>query len=309
MGLSAFGFSRSKPTNQRPTMPFRFTGFADEAEKTLEGQIATLREAGWNAIELRLVGGKNVCDQTEEEWSATWDHLQREGIQVVGFGGQIGNWARPITSDFQKDVDELRRVAPRMRQAGTRFLRIMSYPNAADQPLSRPAWKAETVRRLRELCAIAEGEDVILGHENCSGYGAGASGFLELVEAVNSPAFKLIFDTGNNSLHDNSCEVTWEYYRACRQEIVHVHIKCARPGPGGQTYVTCHVDEDAVQRRILQDLERTGYDGWLSIEPHLKAAIHAGQDIDETGEARRVWVEFARRLEVLVREVGGLKQL
>lgn len=282
----------------------QFTGFADEAEKALPGQIATLRDAGWSAIELRLIDGRNVCDQTDAEWDATWDLLQRESIRVVGFGGQIGNWARPITSDFRKDTDELKRVAPRMRQAGTQLLRIMSYPNPADLPLSREAWKAETVRRLRELSTIAEGEGIILGHENCSGFGADAAGFLELVEAVNSPALKLIFDTGNNSLHENDSEATWKYYLACRKEIVHVHIKCARPGPDGRTYATCHVDEDPVQKRILEDLRRTGYEGWLSIEPHLKAAIHAGQDIDESGEARRVWVEFARRLEELVRQVG-----
>lgn len=299
-------FSSPFHPNPQPkrAMPFQFTGFADEAEKTLDGQIATLQEAGWRAIELRLIGGKNVCDLTPDEWAATWDQLQRHGIAVVGFGGQIGNWARPITSDFQKDLDELKRVAPRMRQAGTQLLRIMSYPNPADQPLPRAAWKAETVRRLRELSTIAAGEGVILGHENCSGYGASSDGFLELVEAVNSPAFKLIFDTGNNSLHDGDCESTWQYYRACRQEIVHVHIKCARPGPDGTSYSTCHVEEDPVQRRVLEDLERTGYHGWLSIEPHLKAAIHAGQDIDESGEARRIWVEFARRLESLVRQIA-----
>ena len=64
-----------------------------------------------------------------------------------------------------------------------------------------------------------------------------------------------------------------------------------------------HVDEDPVQRRIFADLDATGYDGWLSIEPHIKAAIHAGQDVDDTGEARTVWVEFARRLEKLVSEL------
>ena len=41
-------------------MPFQFTGFADEAEKTLAGQISTLKEVGWSAIELRLIDGKNV---------------------------------------------------------------------------------------------------------------------------------------------------------------------------------------------------------------------------------------------------------
>ena len=123
-------------------MSFSYTGFADEAEKSLDGQISTLQEAGWSAIELRLLDGGNVCDQTEEEWKATFERLQSENIQIVGFGGQIGNWARPITSDLQMDLDELRRVAPRMREAGTRFLRIMSYPNPEENPLSNDEWKA-----------------------------------------------------------------------------------------------------------------------------------------------------------------------
>jgi len=281
-------------------MSFSYTGFADEAEKSLDGQISTLQEAGWSAIELRLLDGGNVCDQTEEEWKATFERLQSENIQIVGFGGQIGNWARPITSDFQMDLDELRRVAPRMREAGTRFLRIMSYPNPEENPLSNDEWKAETVRRLKELSTIAEGEGVILAHENCSGYGAYAEGWLELAEVVDSPALQLILDTGNNSLHDNDNEATWEFYEKTKSHITHVHIKSAQPNPEGGDWITCHVDEDPVQRRILQDLKNNGYDGWLSIEPHIKAAIHAGQDVDDTGEAREVWVEYTRRLEALV---------
>ncbi len=286
-------------------MPFQFTGFADEAEKSLAGQIATLKEADWSAIELRLVGGKNICDHSDEEWAEVRDTLAAEGITIVGFGGQIGNWARPVTSDFQKDIDELRRVAPRMREVGAKFLRIMSWPNDKDAPLSREDWKAEVVRRLRELAPIAEAEGVILAHENCNGYGESPEGYLELVAEVKSPALKLIIDTGNNSLHHNSNEATWEYYQKCRDEIVHVHIKSAKPNPEGGDWITCHVDEDPVQRRILEDLHRTGYDGWLSIEPHIKAAIHAGQDVDDSGEARAVWLDYTRRLEKLVKEVTG----
>ncbi|MEK9632325.1 MAG: hypothetical protein VW622_00660, partial [Opitutae bacterium] len=71
----------------------------------------------------------------------------------------------------------------------------------------------------------------------------------------------------------------------------------------GGDYVTCHVDEDPVQDRIFRDLEATCYDGWLSIEPHIKAAIHAGKDVDDSGEGRAVWVEFAKRLESLVSKI------
>ena len=284
-------------------MPFKFTGFPDEAEKSLVDQISTLKEVGWSAIELRLIGGSNVCDQTDDEWRQTRDALQSASIEVVGFGGQIGNWARPITTDFQVDLDEIRRVAPRMQETGTKFLRIMSYPNDEKNPLSQEAWKAEVFRRLKELTAIAEGEGIVLAHENCNGYGATAQGYLEMVEAVGSSALQLIMDTGNNSLHDNDVEVTWDYYDTCRAEVTHVHVKCAKPGADGGGHVTCHVDEDPVQRRIFADLEANGYDGWLSIEPHIKAAIHAGKDVDDSGEARVVWVEFARRLETLVAEL------
>lgn len=281
-------------------MPFQFTGFTDEAEKTLEGQVATLKEVGWQAIELRLLDGKNMCDQTEDEWKFTRDYLAANQIKVVGFGGQIGNWARHIQSDFQTDLEELRRVAPRMREVNCKFLRIMSYPNSGVSPLEKDAWKQETVRRIKELATISEGEGVILGHENCAGYGESAEGFLELVEAIDSPAFQLIFDTGNNTLHDNNNDVTWEYYRSCRKHIRHVHIKAGKSGSDGSEFVACHVDEDPVQDAILRDLEESGYDGYLSIEPHLMAAVHAGQDIDDSGEARRVWIEYARRLENMV---------
>ena len=82
-------------------MPFRFTGFADEAEKSLAGQISTLKEVGWSAIELRLIDGKNVCDQTPEEWEQTFSTLQSEEIEIVGFGGQIGNWAARLRLTFR----------------------------------------------------------------------------------------------------------------------------------------------------------------------------------------------------------------
>ncbi len=280
-------------------MAFRFTGFADEASKELAEQIAVVQECGWNSIELRQLGDTHVCDLTPAEWAEVWGTLQREGISVPSFGGQIANWARPITSDFQKDVDELVRVAPYMHEAGARILRVMSYPNAKDAPWPVSEWKAEAARRLRELARMAEDLDVILGHENCSGYGGiGPDEFLELVEAVDSPAFKLIFDTGNNTSHDGDPEGSWRYYEACREHIVHVHIKSFTRGEDGKLH-TCFPDEDPVQRRVLADLAARGYDGWVSIEPHIAAAIHAGKGVSDSDAAKKVWVEYTRRLEAL----------
>lgn len=284
-------------------MAFRYTGFADEAGKPLDVQIATVKEAGWSSIELRQIGSGHVCDLSDDEWARVWDRLQAEGISVAGFGGQVANWARPISGDFQRDMDELVRVAPRMKQAGTSLLRIMSYPNDSENPWSEEDWKAEVFKRLRNLAAVAEDNGVILGHENCNGYGSlGPDQYLEMKEAVDSPALKVIFDTGNNSLHDNDLGATWRYYEACKPDIVHVHIKSAHAGPEGKV-VTCFPDEDPTQKRVLQDLKDGGYCGWMSIEPHLAAAIHEGKSADDSDAPKLVWLEYARRLEALVADL------
>lgn len=284
-------------------MSFRFTGFADEAGKTLAEQIAVVQECGWNSIEPRSISGTNVCDLTDEQWEEVWGTLQREGVTIAAFGGQIANWARPITNDFQADIDELQRAAPRMKEAGTNILRVMSYPNPSDAPWPVGEWKREVIRRLSELSRMAEDLGVVLGHENCSGYGGiGPEQFLELVEAIDSPAFKLVFDTGNSSSHGNDLEAGWRYYEMCRDQIVHIHIKSFKRGDDGKLH-TCFPDEDPNQRRILADQKSRGYAGWISIEPHIAAAIHAGKDVSDADAAKQVWLEYTRRLEALAADV------
>ena len=281
-------------------MTFRYAGFADEASRDLQTQIDTTHRASWNAIEVRMIGDKNVCDLSPAEWQQAWDRLQDGGINIPCFGSGLCNWARPITADFQVDVDELRRAAPRMHAAGCRLIRVMSYPNDPDTPLGDADWRREAARRLRELAAIAEGEGVVLAHENCSGYGGrGPDEIAALLDDVDSPAFKVIFDTGNSTAHDDDHEAGWAYYNAVRDEIVHIHIKSYKRGDDG-ALTTCFPDEDPLQARVLGDLKANGYDGWVSIEPHLCAAIHANKDIDDAEQAQAVYVDYARRLEQMV---------
>jgi len=280
-------------------MAFRFTGFADEAGKTLKEQIDVTKKAGWSSIEVRLVEGKNFCDIPDAQFDAALDSLTSNGIQIAGFGSQIANWARPITTDFQVDVDELKRAIPRMKKAKANIIRCMSYPN---KEMEREAYKKEVFKRLGTLAKMAQDAGIILGHENCNGYGGeGPDQTLEMLEKVNNPAFKLIFDTGNNTLHDHNNHATVDFYNKVKQHIVHVHIKAAKPGSEGK-FVTCYPDEDPQQLPILTDLKKRGYDGWLSIEPHLKAAVHAGQDVVDPAANAAIYLEYTKRIEALVKK-------
>ena len=277
-------------------MAFRFTGFADEAGKTLKEQIDATKRAGWSSIEVRGVDGVFVTDMSDTMFGAFLDTMQSNGITIAGFGAHLANWSRPITTDFQLDVDELKRAIPRMKMCGTKLIRCMSYPH---KDLERDAYKKEVFRRLKTLAQMAHDGGVILGHENCSGFGGeGPEQSLELLTAVNSPAFKLIFDSGNAAMHANDQKVTWDFYNKVKEHVVHVHIKAAKPEPDGKL-VTCYPDEDPAQLKVIADLKKRGYDGWLSIEPHMAAVIHADKQVDDARAAADIYVEYARRIEVL----------
>jgi len=275
-------------------------GFADEVSVDIDQQIAAIRALGWPGIEMRLVGkGRHFDDVTDEEFESVREKLERTGIQIVAYGSQIANWSRKISGSFDMDVAELTRIMPRMRKTGTQIVRIMSYPNDG---WAERDWRVEAVRRLRELCRMAEANGIILGHENCDGWaGQGPDATLSCLAEVGSPALKLIFDTGNPVTYGQD---SWVYYQAVREHIVHVHIKdYVRDAlaPGGYRAVFPGQGEGCV-RDIVADLKRTGYNGWYSMEPHIVSVIHEGRDAcGNEDRARDVFLQYGKAFEKLYR--------
>jgi len=286
-------------------MAIRLTGFADEAGSAVAEQIRAHKELGWDTIEMRMVGEVNFTNLDDEAYARARDELAAAGMGVSCFGSAIANWARPITGPFEQDVEDLRRAAPRMRELGTGFIRVMSYPNDDKSPLPGNQWLKEAARRIGELAKIAEGEGITMVHENCSGYGGqGPREMLQLLEAVGSDAFRMVFDTGNQTAHHGyeNADLAMEYYRAVRQHVVHVHIKDNLPGEGGKP-VMCYPGEGRGQvREIVADLVGTGYDGFISIEPHMKGQVHLGDNTGGASGAFEIYVEYGRRMAALLED-------
>ena len=278
-----------------------FSGISDEAGKDADRQIQAHKELGWSWIELRNVGGRNALDLPDEEFAELERKLERAGLRVSCFASQIANWARPISGPLERDIDELRRAMPRMRRLGARFIRVMSYPNA-DPPWPEAEWRRESIRRMREIAAVAAKGEVVLVHENCSGWGGlSKERTLELLREVDSPHLKLVFDTGNPAQYFQD---SWDYYRAVRDHAVYVHVKDYLPREPGKVEQACFPGDGICRvRDILGDLSKRGYDGGVSIEPHIQSVIHLRKDIEDPDLAYRTYLEYGRRLMKLVEEV------
>jgi len=274
----------------------KLSGIADEAGKTIEEQIEAHKKLGWELIEIRNVDSVNLTRTAEADFERICAKLDEAGIRVSCFASEIANWARKISGDFRIDADDLKNAIPRMKKLNAKFIRVMSYPNDG---LDEGSWEKEALKRLKELTRIAEDGDIILAHENCSGWGGESPRqCLELVEKIDSPCFRVLFDTGNPVCHGGD---SWKFYSAVKPHIVYVHIKDVKKTPEGHTF-TYPGEGDGCVREIIADLKKSGYDGVLSIEPHLKAIVHEGKEAHEGSDASAAYVTYGEKLARIVGE-------
>lgn len=284
----------------RDTILARMTGIADEGAPGLEEQLELHRRLGWSSVELRNVDGVNVCEMDDETFEILRRIIAESGMAVAGLGSAIANWARPITGPFERDLEDLRRAAPRARALGTRYIRIMSYPNDG---LPEAEWAAEALRRLGELTRIAAGEGVVLVHENCDGWASSTPERLaRLLDEIPDPALQIVFDTGNPVSHGGDADSVRRFFAAALPRIVHFHIKDCVPG-SGDGHDAVHVmpgEGSCAVEEIVGKLLASGYGGLFSIEPHMAVQIHLGSSAAPGVDQRGIYMEYGRKATELV---------
>jgi len=266
----------------------KLSGFTDEAGKDLETQIKATKELGWTHLSARMIDGSNIHEMPEDAFNRAADRLDDAGIKVVEFGSLIGNWAKPISSDFDITLAEIDRAIPRMERLNTKFVRIMSY---AMEPWGEDQQDAERFRRVREIVKRFDDAGLQAIHENCQNYGGfSAEHTLRLVEEV--PELKLVFDTGNpvftrdrSKSEPHPWQDALEFYRAVKEHVVHVHIKdCLNPPEGSSEPEKYTMPGEGQCRlaKILKEMKADGYDAGFAIEPHVATVFHVtdGQEPD-----------------------------
>jgi len=258
----------------------KLTGFADEASRDIDKQIQATTDLGWAAISTRMVGNANIHDMPEEDFLAAADKLDAAGITVPEFGSAIGNWGKKISSDFSITIAEIDRAIPRMKRLGTPMIRIMSY---AQEPWGTDQNEQERFRRLREIVKRFADEGLTAVHENCMNWGGfSAEHSLRLVEEV--PGLRLVFDTGNpvfqldrSKPEPQPWQDPMEFWLKVKDHVAHIHIKdCINPvSDDVEPEYTMPGFGQAKLREILTDAHKSGYKGWIAIEPHVATVFHA----------------------------------
>ncbi len=234
-----------------------FSGFSDEACPGFEEQLQFVSSLGVKYIEVRGVDGKNVSELTEEEAIACKALLDKYGVGISSIGSPIGKIK--ITDDFEPHFETYKNVVRTAKIFGTRNIRMFSFYMEDGQ---QEKHRDEVLARLKAFLDYAKEQDMVLLHENEKGiYGDNAARCLDLMEELYCDNFKAVFDFANFIQVGQETLPAWEMLKKYTH---YIHIKDAV----GQKVVPPGYG-DGHLKEILADLISSGYQGFLSLEPHL----------------------------------------
>ncbi|MCX6142380.1 MAG: sugar phosphate isomerase/epimerase [Ignavibacteriales bacterium] len=270
------------------------SAFADEVTDDFKGQIDFLASEKVGFIEIRFVNKKNVVDLSQAELLETRELMQDRGIRVSAIASPIGKVR--IDEPFRPHLDKFRHAIDAALFFHSPFIRIFSfYPPKGGRI---ETYRTQVIERMRRMVELLVGTNIVMVHENETDiYGSSAENCVDLVKSVDSPKLRLAYDPANfvwGEKITNNFDVCWH---TMKPYVVHVHIKDWKLGndhagsmPG---------EGDGQVRKLLEDLARMKYEGFLTVEPHLKSG---GQFGGETGP--ELFSQAIAATRNLCREVG-----
>ena len=270
---------------------FIISGFADEISTSLDQQLATLNELGIKYMEMRNVNGKGLVHHSLEEVKEIKKQLDAAGVKLSSVGSPIGKIK--ITDPFEEHFELFKHTVECAKILEAPYIRMFSFfYNEGDNPEN---YTDEVLRRWKCFEDYARDTGIMLLHENEKGiYGDVATRCKVVLDACDKEVVRGVFDPANFV----QCGVdTKEAFELLRDDIVYMHIKDAL----AETRVVVPSGEgDGNVSYILSELAASGYEGFLSLEPHLLTGDIAVCGVPMFKKAHTALMNIINKLDVTV---------
>ena len=250
------------------------SGFADEIAEDLKTQIEVIKKLGISHIEMRGVNGKPLVEHSLEEVKEVKRQLDENQIKLSSIGSPIGKIL--ITEDFEEHFELYKKTVEIAKIMETPYIRMFSFFIPEGEEPEK--YKSQVFERLQKFADYARDHQVVLLHENEKEiYGDNAKRCLEIMKEFYGEHFKAVFDFANFVQCNQD---TREAYQLLKPYISYIHIKDAKAESG--IVVPAGYGDGNVEE-ILKSLLEEGYEGFLSLEPHLTDFTGFGT-LEQNGE-------------------------
>ncbi|MFH1742960.1 MAG: TIM barrel protein [bacterium] len=242
----------------------RLSGFGDEITADFEKQLGHLVDMKVNFIELRALWDKGVLALDEVDRERARSALRQYGVKLSAIGSPIGKV--PITDPAEQEIERFRTAIEMAHYFGTPNIRVFSFYIPEGE--SPEKYRAPVLDRLRRMVDMAREANVVLMLENEADlYGERAELCADLLDTIDSPHLKMAFDPANFvCAGQRPCD---ECLPLVQRHIRHVHIKDAKLG---SKEITLPGEGDGQVPQLVRALKEDGYEGFITMEPHLSEA-------------------------------------
>ena len=240
----------------------KLCAFSDEADSSLDGQIAALHRNNIPYMEMRTVNGKNVTMLTIDEAKEIKEKLDANGIKVWSIGSPIGKV--DINTDFDEYLKLVKHTCELANVLGTDKIRMFSFFNAYEE-------KEKVFDYLNKMVEVASAYGVHLYHENEKDiYGDTKERVQEIMD--NTKGLKYIYDPANYLQCGESADDTLDMFHA-KTDYFHIKDVILKSG----ALVPAGMGDGKIDELVARITE----DKTLTLEPHL-AVFEGYSHIDKT---------------------------
>jgi sugar phosphate isomerase/epimerase len=241
------------------------SGFADEIADDLDDQLSTLESLDISHLDLRGVWNENALDLSADRLDDLEATLDDRGFSVTSIGSPIGKIG--VEEAFEPHMERLDRALELAERFDADGVRVFSYyiPDGDDPA----AHREEVLRRTEVAVEKAEDAGVTLLLENEKDiYGDTPGRMRDLLTTVDSPRLRAVFDPANY-LEVGVCPYPDALVQVV-EYVEQVHVKDAEFGERGE--IRPAGEGDGRIGETVAALRDRGFDGVLSLEPHLAFA-------------------------------------
>ncbi len=279
--------------------------FTDEVSQDLEKALQLGARYGCVGAEIRSVWDTPVPKLSAEQVREIKRLLDSYGMKCAAIASPVFKCELDDPAAQAEHLEFLRRCIGIGQELGTNIIRAFAFWRR-QQP--EEVWE-RVKAQFAPAIPIAEAEGAILALENePSTYSGAAAEVARLIEELDSPAVRAVWDPGNE-VHIPGTTPYPDSYRLLAPHMVHMHIKDGLRDPDPR--VVCVGDGMVDWKGQFQDLQAAGYDGYLSLETHWRPVSLTQEQANRPGGASfSEGGEYAtdlclQRLTELLKQAGG----
>lgn len=243
----------------------------DEVSQSLEEAAAFAKRFELTGVELRSVAGEGPFEWTLKTVKGFQTILKREGLRVIGISSPLFKCDMHDREAIKRHLAGLQRCAEFCDELGCSLIRGFDFWEAG-------ASVSERAERFGPVIEICRKYGLTCALEYDPSVHASTPPLLrELVDAIDAPQVRALFDPGNGIFSRPNSHPFPEDYETLKPVLCHIHIKDALPGPDGVQAVCIgegRVNYPALLRRLLAD----GYSGYLMLETHYRLAARLTEE-------------------------------